>query len=454
MTSYEIDYSPKVNNHSTIAYRKVSAQGISTGISLSSSGVYGAISFIIPPSCFNPAKSRLNFQLEFSDPGTSVNIAWLNANILTLFNRIVVADSSTGATLMDVSSFEKYASQIVPAATSIDEFLTKNSCGNLGVLGMTGASANSTPFPYEDICKSNSLVNYSFQGVDLGGTSGANAYVGRRQLYSGINSEKAFIDFSIPFSAFKHTFLGIDKVFFSPSNITVDFYISPFDNFCWKSTSVTAPQTGASSTTGVTLNNLQMILANEANLSLINDIQNKVMSSGLNMLIPYPTVTRQVVSASSAHSYNLNLTRSYGNRILYIATSPFDGGTDINNKNSHQRGLLSNYSVYLNNIAEIQSPVDCTKGEDYMLVNREYLRRSTVQNLAEYVNAEWVHFSNYTGKPIHEIDGTVEDGMSVENMASTWQIQAAFSSATGANWVTSIIGQKMASFTSGGVIVQ
>jgi hypothetical protein len=455
--SYEIDYSPKVNNHSTIAYRKVSPQGTSTGITLSAAGVVGPLEFIIPPSVFRPNKSRLNFQLAFADPGATVTIAWLNANALTLFNRVVLYDSATNAVLCDVSNFSQYASLVVPSGTSFGDFMTKSSQGNAGVLGMTGASANSTPFPYEDICKSNSLINYAFGGTNLAATTGVNAYTGRRQVYAGQDTEATFIDFSIPFSAFKHTFLSVDKNVMSPSNLVLQLYIAGTDNFAWISTSITNPSTGAASlTTAVTLNNVSMLLANEASLTLINDIQSKVMSSGLSMNIAYPTVTRQSISSSTAHSYSLQLTRAYGNRILFVITAPFSAAAGVNLRNDHPRGNLTTYNTFLNNIAVLsQAGIDCTKGEDYMLANREFVKRSAIQNLGEYQLAEFIHVDSWIGSvPLADVDQTVEDGLDVSATASTWQVQANLSTATALNWVSVIIGQKTATFTSGGVIVQ
>jgi hypothetical protein len=460
MSSYEIDYAPKVNNHSTIAYRKISPQGVSSSIALSAAGVYGPIEFIIPPSVFRPGKSRINFQLAFADPGATVNIAWLNANALTLFNRVVCYDSATNAVLMDVSNFHQYASLVVPSGTSFSEFATKTCAGSTtNPLGMSTTSALSQPRPFEDICKSNSLLNYAFGGTNLAATTGVNAYMGRRQLYPGIDTEAAFIDFSIPFSAFKHTFLSVDKGLMSPSSLCLQFYVNGYDNFCWQGTSVTNPSTGAvtlAAANPLTLNNVSVTLANEASLALINDVQSKVMSSGLSMNFAYPTVTRQSIASSSAHSYSLQLTRGYGQRILALITAPFSAASDVNLRNDHPRGNLTTYNTYLNNIAILyQNGIDCTKGEDYILANREYLIDSSIQNLGEYQLAEWIHVDGYVGSvPLCKLDQTVEDGLDVSNTASTWQIQANLSSATALNWVTCIIGQKVATFTSGGVIVQ
>jgi hypothetical protein len=62
--SPELKYAPVVNNHSTIAFRKISPQGVSTQIALSSASSIGPTEFIIPPSVWNPSRSRLNFQIE------------------------------------------------------------------------------------------------------------------------------------------------------------------------------------------------------------------------------------------------------------------------------------------------------------------------------------------------------------------------------------------------------
>ena len=459
--SQELQYAPVVNNHSTVAFRKISPQGVSTQIALSAAGSVGPTEFIIPPSVFNPAKSRLNFQVELPDPGATVAANWIDGNALSHIARVVLYDSATNAVWLDCSNFEKYAAMVGPAGTSYDDFKTKpTSYTSTGPQILPNTSALSTPFGFEDIQKSNSLVNVTHLNTAAAGTSGFNSFEGRRYLLVGADSEKSFYNVSIPLAAMKFTALALDKNLYNPANLVLQVYWNATDNFAWSAASITNPTTTATSI-GATayINNVALQLANEQNLSIVSKITQQVMSSGISIPIAYPTTTRQAVGAgSTAHSYQLNLTKGYGQRILALITAPFSfNSTAVNARNSHIRGTLTTYNTFMNNIAtKYQAGYDCTLGEDYFYGNREYLEKSVVQNNGEYINAEWVHIDSYFGeRPLHTVDQTVVDGYDVGMTASAWQIQANFSSTPtpATTWITAIIGQKVLTLSSQGSMV-
>tara|TARA_R110000822_G_scaffold264909_2_gene388932 strand:+ start:1159 stop:2553 length:1395 start_codon:yes stop_codon:yes gene_type:complete len=461
ITSTEIDYSTKVNNHSTIIYRKLNPQGASTQIALSSSSTVGPVEVVLGPSVFNPSKCRLNFQLELPDPGATVKASWLNANALSIFSRVVVYDANTNNLLLDCSNLEKYAAMVVPASTSFAEFSTKSGNTQQGTYAqkMPITSAGSTPYPFEDIGKSNSLVNVSFDNTALAGTTGVNSFQGRKQLYVGTDTEKSFIDFSIPFSAFKHTFMALNKNVYSPSNLIFQFYLNATDNFAWYSASVTDPTSGTAVSIPATayINTFNLEIANENNLQIVSQVINNVMSpSGVSIPIAYPTCVRQSLASSTSHSYQLVLSRAYGQRILAIVTAPFNVGATINVRNEHKRDVLGVYNKFLNGVAiNYPNGIDATLGEDWKYDAKEYCEDSAIQTLGEYWLAEWFTIDSFVGsKPLSQLDMTLIDGLDVGTQSSTWQIQAALTSATAYVWVTAILGQKIATFSASGVMVQ
>jgi hypothetical protein len=451
--SPELNYSPVVNNHSTVIYRKVSPQGAST-VTLSTSASVGPTEIIIAPSVFNPNKSRLNFTLNIAAQAAG-KAAWINANLLTALSRVVVYDSATNAVLLDASNFEKYASLVTPASTSFQEFSTKAA---QQVVTSQVVSTSTAAIPFEDIGKCNSLTNYTMDGGTLGDVAGTNAYLSRRQMWVSAVATACAVDFSLPFSAFAHTFLSVNKNVYSPSNMVLQLYWNSTDNFAWFSDAIGTPQTGALSLTGTTtISNIALQLANEGNLAIVSQVINKVMTSGITLPFAYPTITRQALSASTSHSYQLQLTKGYGQRILAIISAPFNVGTLVNLKNEHERDVLTTYNTFLNNVAlKYPNGFDCTKGEDFYYGNREYFKGSAIQTIGEYVKAEWFHCDSFFGeKPLYALDDTQIDGLDVGTQSSTWSILANQSGGGVAyTWITAIIGQKVASFTSSGVMVQ
>ena len=452
--SSELDYSPVVNNHSTLTYRTVAPQGSSSETTSITSTV-GPTEFVIPPSIFSLKNSRLNFNITAAAAGVGLRTC-INGNLLTSISRITLYDSATNAVWADISNVHQYASLVVPSCTDFVDY----SCKTFRTVAFSEVSlADSQGKSVEDISKSNLTVgNFAGDGAAASDIALQNFYFSRRQYYiNATTNTAAYLDVSIPFSAFKLSVLSSDKMMYSPSNLVLQIYWNANMNYANLGTSATNPDTGyAQVATPFVLNNINLTLANEANLAVVSQIINKVMTSGLSLPIAYPTVTRQAIAASTAHSYQLNLTSGYGQRILAIITAFFSAAADDNNINVHNRGTLTTYNTYLNNVPILATAgFDATKNQDFMIANREYLKGSVIQTSGEYALGEWVHFDSFCGaKPVKDIDQHQVDGLSVLGASSTWQIQANLSGATAYNWCSIIVGSKTLSISSNGSMVQ
>jgi hypothetical protein len=457
--SSELNYSPVVNNHSTVIYRNIAPQG-SSSITLGSS-LSSPVEFVISPSCWNPSKSKLNFQINLTTSGTKFN--FFNGNTACAIGRITVYDSATNSLLMDCSNFEKYAQLIIPTATDVEDFLTK--AMNLAIPAAT--SAASTPFPVEDLGRVNSATNLNSAGTSM---AAYNPYTGKREWYLAA-AGAAVLDVSIPFSAFKFSFLSTNSVLYSPSNLIVQCYFNAVDQFLVVSNSATDPSAATQTSAAGTIANLSISLANEGNLAVVSQVIDKVMKQGVTLPLAYPTCIRQSISKSTSHSYQIQLSKAYGNRILFIATSPFTpsrGGTYtddlfISRNNYHPRGALTLYNSFLNGIAISYPPgYDCTKGQDYSLANKEFLRKSVIQTSGEYINGNWVHVDSFIGcVALCDVDQSKIDGLDVGSQNSVFQLQATlygaadgYDGGVAATWVNVIAGQKTMTFSSNGVMVQ
>lgn len=452
--STELDYSPVVNNHSTIVYRTVAPQG-SSQVTTSITSTVGPTEFIIPSSVFNLAKSRLNFNITAAAGGAGLRTN-INANLLTSISRITLYDSATNALWCDISNVNNYASLVVPAGTDFVDYSTKS----FRTLSFSETSlADSQLKSVEDISKSNLTVgNFCGDGAAASDLALQNFYFSRRQYYTNPTvATEAFLDVSIPFSAFKMSVLSSDKMMYCPSNLILSIYWNANSNYANQGTSATNPTTGyVQIATAFVLKNINLTLANEANLAIVSQVINKVMSSGLSIPIAYPTVTRQSISASTAHSYQLNLTSGYGQRILAIITAPFSAAANDNNINVHNRGTLTTYNTFLNNVPILSTAFfDAIKNQDFMIANRHYLKGSVIQTAGEYALGEWVHIDGFYGnKSLKDVDQHEIDGLSVLGQSSTWQIQANLSAATAYNWTSIIVGQKVLTISNQGSLVQ
>jgi hypothetical protein len=456
--SKELNYSTVVNNHSTTIFRKISPQGNSSA-TLSSAGSVGPVEVILPSSCMNFGRSRLNFTLNIESNSTSNTYNWVNSNALTTISRLVLYDSATNAMLCDVNNFAQYASLTTPSGTSFSEFATKS-------VPMNSASLPSASTPngfYEDIHKCNDLTNPILSGTaliaGLAGATGPNSYFSRQQCMpsalTGTNSS-VYVDYSIPFSAIKHTIFALDRNVYSPSSLILQLFFSSTDTFCWKNTSGTNPATTPSSVDGATITNLCVQLAQEANLAIVNQVINKVMSGGgISIPIGYPTVSRQAISNSTNPSYQLQLSSAYGKRILALITAPFTTGA-INTNCEHRRGVITNYNTFLQGVPlKYTAGYNClTANEDWYFGNREFFKDSAVQTVGEYIWAEWSHVDAFIpNDSLWKLDQTKIDGLDVSTQSSTWSISVTQSDTTSYNWITVILGQKVVSFTSSGTMI-
>ena len=455
--SKELNYSPVVNNHSSIVYRTVSPQA-GGNVNLNNGSAVGPTEFLIPPSCWIPELTRLSF--DISIPGIANNANFLNANLLTLIDRITVYDTATSNIVLDCSNFHKYASLVSSAATKLDDFLTKPAITTSGAVPAT--AANGYLSPLEDISKNLKTVNDTAINTDI---VGAAPNMGRRVFHIGTATATAsdnnlYVSVNVPFSALKLTALASDKIWYSPSSLVVQIYWSSTTQFAFTATAAADPTTGtAAITTQAVIVKPQLYLANEGNLAIVSQVINKVMSGGgIQLPIAYPTVVQTVTTATTDQSFQYQLTRGYGNRILALITAGFSTA-GVNQNNYHEQYVTTYYNTFLNNVA-ILAPSGfvgesaSAQSTDYLLANKRYLVGSVIQNLSEYIFNEWIHIDGFFGnKPLHMVDQHQVDGLDVTAQSSTWQWQSTVTSAA-YRWCTAIIGQKTMSLTAQGVLVQ
>jgi hypothetical protein len=451
--SDEITYTPTVSNHSSYVMRNVAPQG-SNSLTLSAAGVAGPVEFILPPSVFNLSKSRLEF--TFVAPASKASyFNFVNGNLLTAINRIVLYSSATNAVLCDVSSFNLFTSATLPASTKLDNFLTKPF---LNGVGTTDATARERTI--EEIQKCNiSTANINGNAVDIAPYS---PITQRRQWIISATATATGIDVSIPLESIKHTILSLDKNLYFPENMVCQIYFNPYDSYSFEADDVNllTPLTLEVSS-ATTISNLNIKLAQENNLAIVSQTIDRVMRGpGISLPFSYPNIVRTSLATTSP-SWQLSLTKAYGQRILGIITSAFSQ-VALTGVNWHYRNtaeyteFLTQYNTFINSVAiKSQAGFDTTKSQDY-ISNRPYIDGSLIQSSGEYANAEWIHFDSFVGeKPLYNLDKdqTDLDGMDVSNASSTWQFQGTTTGTTGITYLNVILGQKILNITSSGAMV-
>lgn len=484
----EIDYGSDVAQHSDIIYRYLYPQNSSV-VTLTSGGVSGPTSIVVPPACTNFGRSSLNFQLVLQGQGSGT-YTFVNANTTTIINRIRLFDQFSNSIWLDLSSVNQVMSMLVPSCTKIETFLTKSFY--TGELGSTASL--SALYAVEDISRFMDIPAFTSATASAGGTQaggaipfatytaptnyvgsgtnssldlfGFNPYTARKQFYidtaAAATSSSNYLDVNIPLDAFKLTVLSYDKLLWNASNLQMDIWWNPLDAFAFSSQSKTDPSSTPKSLTYATsacqIQNIALVLANENNLQIVAKVIENITQSGLRVEIPWPTATKNTISSQGSHSYQIALSTAYGNSLLAIITAPFqptNSGSSAPYANTHQRGNLSTYNTFINNIS-IANPsyYNVLNTQDYMVGNRKFLRGSTVQTLGEYVQSEWIHVDSWFGtKPLYSLTGEEIDGLDLRRQNSVFQWQSTLSTATSYTWLSLLVGQKTLQLSSQGSMV-
>jgi hypothetical protein len=228
-----------------------------------------------------------------------------------------------------------------------------------------------------------------------------------------------------------HTICALDQLlYFGGSQLQFDFYINNKDYVGALQGTLNGITTSAS-LGAITFSNFQFNLCTENNVNAINTIVNKVKNEGMTIPIPYVFGSKTSITSGTSHNVNQVITRSSGDKLRFVAWSPFYNGSEIDLQNSHTwinctdetdqgtyTNIFTSYNTSLDNIfIKSQSTIDCTKGEHW-LYNKNELRGSALQGI-DLFNNDFVHIDSWTGKPLCETDPSVSDGLPItEN--HTW----------------------------------
>lgn len=466
--SEELDYSQKVMNHSSTNYRDVSPQDQTT-VNLSSSGAVGPSEFQIGGVVCNLAHSRLEFTLSLGATAVNELRNTVSANLLKTISRIVLYDSGTNALLCDINNFDRYAdmmsdyavckedlgkrpflkTKVPPTTTVLAQEETLEDIQRDNTLTATGNILYGRGAKGRDQTAPNTTVNVGDEEID------SPLFFYQGVVNSGAVGSASIIDVSIPLSAFKGTPLAQDNLIYSPTNLVWQIYWNATDSYAL-ATDATNDATNSVSVLTPTISGLNLCLAVEANVSITSKIISKVMSEGITFNSPYASVIKHNVSTSAYHRFTTQLTRAYGNRILYIMVGKYGSGAP---KKLYERAIgdMSRYNTTLNSVP-IKYPkgYDVKKSEHYVL-NREYFKGSTIQSRTLF-NQRWVHLDSFFGERslCTEVDFNDIDGLDVGSQSSLYGWEADFANAGGvaSDYFIIVMGHKQLTYTSMGATIQ
>lgn len=426
------DYQIRDKAKSGYNYSKVVQQTGGTGsISISAGGGDESV-FEIPIKCFNPGESWLRFDPTITAQGSS-NVAWLPVNGVPFF-RTIQAYTRNGVYLCDINNFEYYVrpawmsqehkDYLNSVGTSVDRdgtlistvsefFPSSGSDAYIYYTAIVDTTTSSTNEPvqftelnYEIIKTWDNTYQLVNPGVDP-------VYCMRSAANTALTPK-----IRMPLSLIYNSFLSMKKDFYL-NEVLILRFVWAGTGLLWYSTSVTDRTASAAALAngGLTVNNLYLYLARQTNQEIVESIKSQVMTSGMNILIPY--VTSQKFTGSSAASaldvQTLRLNRAHGRKCRRILTTFVDENTaneGYMNRNTAGARIANFYSNLQNNRIQ-EFDIDCTAYDDYVLLKNQLKDKCTIGYEHYAYNWFWIDdFSDHSEEVLS--DGSISCGISLD----------------------------------------
>ncbi|KYQ88909.1 hypothetical protein DLAC_10491 [Tieghemostelium lacteum] len=411
VVSKELDYRPLLVSEPEYEFTRLFPQSGSTQTTVTAGG--NDTIFEIPPSkAYNFGKSW--FQFQFQLPATATNFGVAFADFTPFFRQIQVYTRG-GLYLMDHTNFHLHSKMVTKINKKIIE--TLNSYNSA-----PGTASQS----YLPCYSSNTLAsaNPRYQNTTAGNPNSVVSLADRNYteptyliVGSAINTTtNLFV--TIPFSELYESILAVDKDIMLNETLLVRFVWSELSNIGFGApvgltpggsglnppTQVPVPLAGPV-TPNVT--NMEIHLAIEKNLAIVNNLQQKISSAeGFSLMIPY-CYQNQASLTGTNQSVTLRINRQNGMTLERIYHSIFipgggliPGGTTTSYNtaiynNNIASSNLDHFYTNLNNNKLMQydyyTPQSAQPGLDDYKALRPILLNSTVQSPnIHYYNWCWV----------------------------------------------------------------
>ena len=481
-----IDYTEKISQHSNPLFLKVQPINNVQSFAPSITSVFGPVEILIPARTIALNRSKISFDLLVPAQAAST-YAWLQANALTLFDRITLTSQASNAVLCDIPNANRYASMLSPIMTTQEELNSKSSpYSSIGIHTAAGTAISAiTVVPImnttlalaqryqgEDISRSNAGANPDGNANDTVGF--ANSI--RKLLVSSSTATDNYVSFNFDLSSFHSTIFDVDKLlYFGGEQLLLSLYFSPVNRYCWGGTSNTNPATGFTVATGsFSITNLTMYLCVEQNIEISSALVERVNTKGLTIPFPYPFINRSSLAAPNI-SISQQLTRGFGHRLLYVASSIFASLETNNSAQDHsiQSLLLApsaataanypafsvlNYNTFIDNIAVLtNSNISIIGGgqnnSEFFTMNRAHLKGCAIQNITGYA-LDFCHIDNFCTDSLCQADLTLIDGLDLSSThIYSWNCTGSSSNTPNLNVYLIFVCQKMLHLNSAGVSV-
>lgn len=340
--------------------------------------------------------SRSFVQYQYTIPGVAQTYACVFEGACDLAQTVNFSDGS-GLSIVNLENADAYVNVVRPINTTFPEFQSLDKLSGLNPCNQL-ASTNYLPYSLDGLAfvenppagsMNQPSVNYlEQQYLSIQSTQGASLNVNRQ----------------FPLSAFKDTFLGIDKNFVSAKDVYLRIYTNYLTRMYGYNNSATVfSNTSWTAPTGsLTLQNVVLFLAIEENLTVRENLFHLLAHGGLRYSIPYVYPFRSSSTAgNSVFNGQYTITNSLGRNLKRVLWAPFDANQFLNGAFDHSNvngTKVKNYQFFLDSRPLTDELINAfnpnnlvinpnaytinqlnTFGADYR-ESQKYLRGSTIQS--------------------------------------------------------------------------
>lgn len=390
--SKQLDYQIKVASEPQYSYTKIFPEAGTTSSTLTQSGG-GEVVFQLPAvKCFNLARSWFQFNVQFTNANvTNAMYAWVFADLIPYFQSVQVYTRS-GLQLLTLNQANLFSRMVLkPNKKLTDLFCGYNSAPSTDTQRYipcysdnTGANNITVRYDVTPATKANMEPTYLLRGAQT----------------AAKNDPSLLGQVQIQFKDFPETILALDKDIMMNETLLIRFVWAPISNIVFLGSDAANPTTGAVANTSTTqaVTNMEIHLAVEKNLDIINSIQAKISSpEGMSVLIDYPNNVATTLSGLN-QPVSLRINRSYGLTLKRIYHSVFNNTRATANTgpymNDNRAGIqISEFYTMLNNTRLQDFNYVTASYDDYMAI--KYLLDGSVISSGDVYGYNWCWIENF-----------------------------------------------------------
>ena len=380
--SKELEYATYDINHPQLKFRRVNTITGGETLNMSVSGGESSIFELNDgiSGVYNLSKSFIEFSVNVPLSGG----LYTNCVADTFpFFRSIYLETRSGLYMCEINDLGEYLKMVLPYNLSIDEFLNlpvhNNGAGWGALIQRSNQLGINNPYPYSNSNSINESVNFEAPLHLIQSAVGASLVLNIR----------------FPLGLIKESIFALDKDICFNDIIRIRAIWNSRDKAFWTSTD-SDPTSGPAPIAEVpAVSSLRLYMAVESNLNIISGLQEKVKSSGLQLLIPYPRQDK-LTSAGTSQNPSIRYTPQDGKRLQKVYYSMFPASNTLNVSYENSNILATANSA--RRVSEFYINLDGVRSCDYnyLVANEDdfYSIRNKFKN--SYLISPDQYYKNWT----------------------------------------------------------